>query len=132
MAWIEASSTPGHPLLINVHQGLASARCLCGWGFSNATTRRTVHDRHRQHLQKADGQGGGGHPVDIQTTRARDTARCLSCGWSFAGRIATAVWEQAAAHHRSGLDQPKPAKDTTRRAAARKRRGRSRGRRPRP
>jgi hypothetical protein len=93
MTWIETSSTPGHPLLINVHHDRASARCLCGWGFSNATTLKTVRDRHRQHLQKADGQGGGGHPIDIQTTRARDTARCLSCGWSFAGTIATDVWQ---------------------------------------
>jgi hypothetical protein len=74
MTWIEASSTPGHPLLIQVHHDRASARCLCGWGLSNATTLKTVRDRHRQHLQKAAGQGGSAHPTDIQATRVRDTS----------------------------------------------------------
>jgi hypothetical protein len=130
MTWIETSSTPGHPLLIKIHHDRASARCLCGWGLSNATTLKTVRDRHRQHLQKADGQGGRAHPTDIQATRVRDTARCLSCGWSFAATIATDVWQQAAAHRRIGEERSKTEKDTTRRSA-RKGRRRARGRRPR-
>lgn len=130
MTWIETSRTPGHPLLIQVHYDRASARCLCGWGLSNATTLKTVRDRHRQHLQKAAGQGGGAHPTDIQATRVRDHARCLSCGWSFAGMIATEVWQRAAAHRRSGLKRLNTAKDTMR-GSGRKGRRRSRGRRSR-
>lgn len=130
MTWIEASSTPGHPLLIQVHHDRASARCLCGWGLSNATTLKTVRDRHRQHLQKVAGQGGSAHPTDIQATRVRDTARCLSCGWSFAGTIATDVWQQAAAHRRSGEERSTTRKDTRRRSAKKGQR-RARGRRPR-
>jgi hypothetical protein len=130
MTWIETSTTAGHPLLIKVHHDRASARCLCGWGLSNATTLKTVRDRHRQHAQKAAGQGGGAHPTDIQVTRVRDNARCLACGWSFAGTIATDVWQRAAAHRRSGLERPKTEKDTMR-GSARKGRRRSRGRRSR-
>jgi hypothetical protein len=135
LAWIETSSTPGHPLLIQVHHDRASARCLCGWGLSNATTLKTVHDGHRQHAQKAAGQGGGAQwgstPYrHINATRVRDDARCLACGWSFAGTVATEVWERAAAHRRSGLKRPKTAKDTMR-GSARKGRQRSRGRRSR-
>jgi hypothetical protein len=124
---------PGHPLLIQVHHDRASARCLCGWGLSNPTTLKTVHDGHRQHAQKAAGQGGGAqvgeHTLPTLTRHESVTMpAALRVGGASRGR-SRPVWERAA-HRRSGLKRPKTAKDTMR-GSARKGRQRSRGRRSR-
>ena len=74
-------SMSGHPLLISVHHDRASARCLCGWGFSNATTLKTVRDRPDSVSRKQTGRVGEDTPLTCGRHRPVTVpAACLAAG----------------------------------------------------